>query len=236
MTEPRDYTAHIARKGLDGTGVTEDIARSLYSRLDGHLMAIVELKVDGRADTADGSHKVALSVVRVEPAMDNNLSEHLRELTRTLYYNRQVANGDQPTLETPEGTEPTVDAVLSAGQQHRPHPYIASQLALEDDPVCDVCGRTEDAGVHQAKSGIADPFTVPTDEDEDQADDEGPEELEDESIDEENEPHEYVDDDGSCRLCGRHEGGDGAAYHVLDEDPADEPETTRHLASVKERR
>jgi len=215
MSDTRDYTAAIKSKGLDATGVTEQVARALYSRLGGRIMAIVELRVDARTDGTDGTHKVQLGITQVEPALDGHLSDHLRELTRTLYYNRQVASGDQPTLETEDGSEPTVDAVMAAGAQHRPHPYITSQLAIDNGdagPICDVCGQLETDARHIAStSGVGDPFAVPHDDTDEPA---------------ESDLHEFIEGDepDQCAECGR------SAYDAEIHSVA----STRRLASVKE--
>lgn len=171
-----DYTAQIKSKGLDATGVTEDVVRGLYSKLGSHVMLICEARIDARSDGTDGSHKVQLSLTQVEPATDSNLDDHLRELTRTLHYNRQLDAG-QPTLDANEN-EPNVTDVLAAGARFRPHPYLTSQLALDqagdNGPVCDVCGLLEDAAVHSADPAPSDEADTDADDLEDADNDELP--------------------------------------------------------------
>lgn len=160
-----DTTAKIRAKGLDATGVTEEIASQMYSRKGAHYMGIVEIKVDETHENAEGKRKVDLILTQVEPSTDRNLDEHLRELTRTLYYNRQTADGQQPTLETSDGIEPTVDAVIAANPGLKPHDYISSMLAVDDTengPVCDVCGKTEADAIHHMPS--TEPFKVDVEE------------------------------------------------------------------------
>lgn len=118
MTDALDYTARIRAKGLDSTGVTEDIARTMYANRGGHYMAIVELRVDETHDKADGQHKVDLIVTQVEPATEPKLDSHLRDLTRALYANRKLHDEDeQPELDGVGDVEPTVDQVMARGRQ-----------------------------------------------------------------------------------------------------------------------
>lgn len=185
-----DYTAQIKAKGLDATGVTEDIARQLYSRLGSHMMFIVEARVDGRIENNDGVHKVQLYLTQVEPCTDSTLEDHLRELTKTLAYNRKLTQDDvdgQPTLDGGDDIEPKVADVLAAGRRFEPHPYLSSQLAVDDTeqgPVCDVCGLVEAERVHHMPA--VNPFGVDRD-DEDQDPDDGydddPDEDEDDDED-----------------------------------------------------
>jgi hypothetical protein len=192
-----DTTAKIRAKGLDATGVTETIASQMYTRKGSHYMAIVEIKVDETHENAEGKRKVDLVITQVEPSTDPTLDDHLRELTRTLYYNRQTADGNQPTLETGDTLEPTVEAVINANPGLKPHPYLTSQLAIDDTeagPVCDVCGKAEADVIHHMPA--VDPFTV--DEPEDEQVDEDLEEDDDRFAGE----HEYEPGpDDSC-LCG----------------------------------
>lgn len=181
-----DTTAKIRSKGLDATGVTERIAEEMFNRKGAHYMAIVEIKVDATHETADGKRGVDLILTQVEPATDDNLAEHLRELTRTVYFNRKLAT-DGPQLQIAgDSDEPTVDAVIAAGRAHRPHPFIAVD-ASQDTPICDVCGELETAPRHSTQELL-------TEEDDDQAeleqdvDEDLDDDQEDEEQDEEDEP------------------------------------------------
>lgn len=183
-----DYTAQIKSKGLDATGVTEDVVRDLYSKLGSHIILIVEARVDARSDGTDGTHKVQLSLTQVEPATDANLTNHLRELMRTVYFNRQVDQG-QPTLDS-DGIEPKVEDVLAAGAKFRPHPYLTSQLALDDagenGPICDVCGLIEAEPVHRSEPD--DHVDDTEDEDQDEPVDEDEEQSNEDEPDDATEP------------------------------------------------
>lgn len=186
-----DTTATINAKGLDATGITEDIAAELFHKVGTHLIAIVDLQVvDKHGPNVKGKRKVTLSIDGIEPALDDNLAEHLRELTRTLYYNRQVATNG-PTLDG--GDEPSVDQVLAAGAKHKPHPYLASTLSLDDDAVCDVCGQIEATAVHADRDQLDDPFTV-TEADLDEAEEEVVEEIAEEDLDD-RDPDEAIDEE-----------------------------------------
>lgn len=149
-----DTTAKIRAKGLDATGVTEEIASQMHSNKGGNYMAIVELRVDETHDKADGTHKVDLIITQVEPATDHHLEEHLRELTRTLYYNRGLRDPEQPTLDG-AGPERTTEDVLAAGAMHRPHPFLPVDAA-DDNGICDICGNVQTVGVHSTQELLVD--------------------------------------------------------------------------------
>jgi hypothetical protein len=142
MTE---YTAKIKGKGLDGTGFTEELAASLFNRVGHHMLAIVEVQVvDKHGPNLKGQRGIELVITSIEPAEDSNLEDHLRELTRTLHYNRGL---DGHVGTTTEGQERTVADVMASGQQYRPHPFLPDDAA-KDTPICDVCGGIEASAVH----------------------------------------------------------------------------------------
>lgn len=195
-----DYTAQMKSKGLDATGVTEEIARDLYNRLGSHMMFIVEGRVDARTEGTDGSHKVQLTLTMVEPATDDTLDDHLRELARTLHFNRAI-DTDQPMLDGGDGINPKVGDVIAAGHRHRPHPFLPVDAA-DDNGICDVCGLIDAAGVHSTQDFLPD-----VDDDEDSSeepyvDTEG--DFDDYDADPEHQgPHAYdAGPDDACQ-CGR---------------------------------
>lgn len=150
MTDTSDYTAKIRAKGLDATGVTEQLAAEMYRNKGRHYMAIIEVKVDETHEKADGNRKVDLILTQVEPAMDDTLAEHLRELTRTTYLNRQQTNG-QLAIDQSLGQERTVADVMASGRSLRPHPFLPVDTSL-DNPICDVCGSIEASAVHSTQN------------------------------------------------------------------------------------
>jgi hypothetical protein len=155
MTTKRDYAASITTKGLDGTGLTEDVARKLYSRRGRKAMAVVELVVDETSDKRDGTHKVALAIAGLELVLDHtDIENHLRDLQQTIYANRQRADG-QMAIDEQLGGERTVADVLSSGRSHRPHPFIVVDASVEN-PICDVCGGIEASAVHSTQELISD--------------------------------------------------------------------------------
>lgn len=162
-------TAKIAAKGTKSTGITEDIAKRLHDSLGKTVVAIVEITSEARTEKKSGDEEVKLSLGMIEVAPNTMTEDHLRELARSFHYERQLADG-QPTLDG-DDIEPKVNDVLAAGQQFRPHPYLASTLSTEDDPVCDVCGQLESAVLHAERTGMDDPFAVPEPDDEDAGDD-----------------------------------------------------------------
>lgn len=207
-----DTTAGIAAKGLDGTGFTEELAAELFNRVGSHMMAIVDLQVvDRSGPNVKGKRKVQLVIDGIEPATDDNLAEHLRELRRVCHYNRKL---DGHTGTTTQGEERTVDDVLAAGAAHRPHPFLPVD-ASEDNPICDVCGLVQAAGVHSTQDLLEEP------DDEDTGADTEDENLEamadevDEAPDPDDpafDPHEYVDTaDALCGVCDQPA---GSAIHA----------------------
>lgn len=149
-----DDTAKIKGKGLDGTGFTEALAASLFNRVGHHMLAIVELQVvDKHGPNLKGQRGIELVITQIEPAEDSNLEDHLRELTRTLHYNRGL-QGHVGT--TTEGQERTVADVLSAGGKFKPHPFLPDDAA-KDTPICDVCGGIEASAVHSTQDILDDP-------------------------------------------------------------------------------
>jgi hypothetical protein len=203
-------TAKITAKGTSGTGITEDLAKRCHDQLGRKILAVVELVAETRSEKRNGDESVSLSILTVEPAPNTMTEDHLRELARSFYYERQLAESG-PTLDGPD--EPSVDDVLAAGAKHQPHPYLASTLSVDDNAVCDVCGQHEGASVHADRAAFVDPFAVTEDDvdygDDKEADDEGGDELvSDHEIaypkddDPYSEPHDYdAGPDDSC-LCG----------------------------------
>jgi hypothetical protein len=139
-----DTTAKVRAKGLDATGVTEDIANQMYAHKGKHYMAIVEVKVDERHDKAGGQRRVDLVIEQFEPAVDDDLEAHLRELTRTLYANRAHADGQAAIDDT---LTPSLTDAIKAGQGFEPHPFVPVDPSIEN-PICDRCGVVEKAGQH----------------------------------------------------------------------------------------
>lgn len=119
MTEKHDYTATIRGKGLDGTGVTEDIAKSMYHTKGKRTLAIVELVHKRQVDDEDTGRKVELAISLLEPSTSPELDDHLRELTKTMHQNRVLkSTDDQLQIDTLDAVEPTVEQVIEAGKQH----------------------------------------------------------------------------------------------------------------------
>jgi len=154
MTDKKPYLAKLKSRGLDGTGVTENIARQLVLAKGRRYMALVEVEVHTIHDNPE--QMIAdLAVEQFWPVVDDSsLDEHLREITAALYARRGSADGDEE-LDL-DGPAPKVSDVLKAGARHRPHPYITSGLSVDDDAACDVCGLREDAAQHQRAAGPAD--------------------------------------------------------------------------------
>lgn len=152
-----DTTAKIRAKGCDGTGLTEELAGQLFTQVGRHYMAIVEFRVEEpHGPNAEGKRRVDLILEQVEPATDDQLAEHLRELTRTLYQNRAIADGQTLLDDT---LTPDLKDAIAAGAQHEPHPFLPTDAAA-DNPSCEVCGLADTAAVHADQATVADPFDI----------------------------------------------------------------------------
>jgi hypothetical protein len=122
MTEQLDYVAKIRAKGCANTGITEEIARELHARPGRRIMAIVELKVVERHEKAEGQNRVDLVIEQVEPAMDQILDDHLRELTRTIYQNRVLLRGRPAADRDGADVEPSVETSSPPARRRRRRP------------------------------------------------------------------------------------------------------------------
>lgn len=205
-----DTHAHIASKGLDSTGVTEELAAELFNKVGTHLMAIVDLQVvDRSGPNVKDKRKVHLIIDGIEPATTDDMAEHLRELSRVGYLNRAHANGTRAINEE-LNNERTVADVMAAGAAHKPHPFLPVD-ASEENPICDVCGKLEATPVHSEQETLPD----------------GDDETEDESelVDvDPAEPHEFEQGpDDSCLHCGR-AAHDDFATDFVDSQHGDQPE------------
>lgn len=177
-----DYQAKVRAKGLDATGMTEQIARELHTNLGTYQMAIVEVRADKRSDDSDGVHGVELVITQFEPAVDQRLDDHLRELTKALHTNRVLHSDDeQLSIDSADDIAPKVTDVIDAGvaliddveavQEER---WEDAQHAYVRNPATELCecgvgqGETvhaiEDAEPVKAKRGqkaaAASPFSV----------------------------------------------------------------------------
>lgn len=137
MTEKNAYNAKVRGKGLENTGVTEDLAKTMYGTLGRSTMAIVRLVHKRQINDDDTGRTVELVIDLLEPSTSTDLDEHLRELTRTLHQNRALKADDQQLeINTLDDVEPTVEQVIAAGAQH---------IAETDDELPDSDEDDEDA-------------------------------------------------------------------------------------------
>lgn len=150
-----DITAKIAAKGCSATGITETLASSLHANLGSKVVAVVELMSEARTEKSDGKETVALSIISIEPATDDQTENHLREIARALHRNRHLAGGDTAQGRLDVGDEPNVADVLKAGAALRPHPFLPDDAASEN-PICDVCGSIEASAVHSMQVALDD--------------------------------------------------------------------------------
>jgi hypothetical protein len=115
MAEHHKHTAHIKRKGLDTTGVTEDHARNMASTLGSHTLMIVEARHDTVTTDAEGKQSAALVLTQVEPVPDT-MEDAVRELMRALYRQRPDVMGQAALSGTADGPSPA-DALAQATAQ-----------------------------------------------------------------------------------------------------------------------
>jgi hypothetical protein len=152
-----DTTAKIRAKGLESTGITEEIANQMFGQVGRHFMAIVELEVvEPHGPNTEGKRRVDLVLTQVEPAMDKVLDEHLRELTRTVYQNRVLQSEDaQLQIETAGDVEPSVEDIIAARQAadaaDQPHEFV-------DDGTgdCDICDGPKGNPIHAQLQDLPD--------------------------------------------------------------------------------
>lgn len=109
-------TAKIAAKGCTSTGITEELAESLRSRLGQNIVAVVELVSEARSEKRNGDESVVLNILTVEPAPNSTTEDHLRELARAFYYERKL-HEDGPQLGDPDdGPAPKIGDVINQGK------------------------------------------------------------------------------------------------------------------------
>lgn len=137
-------TAAIAKKGCTGTGITEELAKTLHDQLGKTGVAVIEFVSDARTEKRNGDEHVTVSILTCEPAPNQATEDHLRNLARSFHYERKLTE-DGPQLPVPgDGPEPTVNEVLAAGTALEPHDYIDGDQIGE----CDRCGADADATIH----------------------------------------------------------------------------------------
>lgn len=159
-----EYTAKIRAKGLDGTGVTEDVAREMYAHKGRYYMAVVEVEV---VERHDGDHyRTDLVIKQFEPAAHGgDVDAHLRGVTAAAYQNRKLkSDSDQLSIETQEDLNPSVQQVIEARADLRPHEYEVGPGKEPFTAACMVCGEDQAAPLHREQTGLPDPFAVPDDE------------------------------------------------------------------------
>ena len=110
MADPKKYTAHINRKGLDATGVTEDHVRAMAAKLGGHTMLVVEARHVATTTDAEGNISLALNLTNVEP-VPADLDERVREFQRALYRRRPEVEG-QEVLRGADGDAMTAEQAV----------------------------------------------------------------------------------------------------------------------------
>lgn len=119
MTTQKDYKAKIRGKStVSGTGLTEDVAKTLYAHKGRRIMAIVELEVEETHENKDGDRKVDLVIVGCEPIdYGSELENHARELQRATYQRRKLNGPDQPLeIDSKDDLEPDVADVIARGK------------------------------------------------------------------------------------------------------------------------
>lgn len=228
-------TANIAAKGTNGTGITEDLARTLHDQLGKTILAVVEIRSESRGENLKGDNTVKLAIQNIEVIPEDvGAAEHIREIAKVVHTNRKRAqDGPQLNFEG-DGPEPTVAQVLAGGQQFRPHPYLASTLSTDDNAICDVCGQHADTVLHAERTGLDDPFAIPDDPEPDQthafvegtidgicAECEEPVDDDIHNVDDPGEPEGEADIDTcpapGCELVAEHDGDHDHGDHDPDE-------------------
>jgi hypothetical protein len=189
MTEKKPYLAKLTGRGLDGTGVTDAVARQLVLAKGRRYMAVVEVEVHTIHDKPE--QMIAdLSVEQFWPVVDDDkLDEHLRGLSAGLHSRRGSDDGDEQ-LDL-DGPTPKVADIIAAGQQFRPHPFLPVDAA-DDNGICDICGHVDGTGPHA---------TAPTADEPDDGD-EVPDEVDDDEAETPSDWCPFPD----CSLRDEHDG------------------------------
>lgn len=132
-------TAKIAALNkTENTGITPELARTMYDQLGSHHIAVVDFRVAERTEGDDDSHAVKLEISYLEPADDKDTEDYLRELQQALYRKRNP----QPALTAGDHTEPGVDGLIWRGEVHLRCPncdgkWDANTIAHAPGPVDD---------------------------------------------------------------------------------------------------
>lgn len=165
MTEKHEYSAAVRRKGLENTGVTEDVAKKMYNTPERRTLALVEVEHKRQVNDVDTGRTIELVITAFEPSQDENLDAHIRQLMRTMHQNRVLqADDTQLTIENAGDLEPKVEDVIAAQRAHQAgQPHLFDPADEGDD--CTVCGEVLE---HQLHLVVDDPAVEP---DEDPADD-----------------------------------------------------------------
>lgn len=103
MTDPLNYKARLNARGLDNTGVTQDIAKAMGNALGRHTVLIVDVKHARLITDDDGTRQVVLKVDTVEPVPAAH-EDTVREFMRALYRTRPEVEG-QAVLRGVDGDE-----------------------------------------------------------------------------------------------------------------------------------
>lgn len=156
MTEKHEYAASVRRKGLENTGVTEDIAKKMYGTQGRTTLAIVELRHKRQINDDDTGRSVELVIEALEPSQDPTLDEHLRQLMRTMHQNRVLTADDQQLqIDTAGDVEPSVEKVIAAREAaeaaDRPHPYVG-----DPNGDCDICDAPKGNPIHAELEDLVD--------------------------------------------------------------------------------
>lgn len=118
-------TAKVRARGLDGTGVTEAVAKALFTEVGSGKarVAIVELEPVRQINEATGDHKVECTLGFVEVAEPGSKAEDaLRELSRALYRDRrgEVLPGMEDTVAATDDAAAGAQALVERGEDGEP--------------------------------------------------------------------------------------------------------------------
>lgn len=116
MSEPLDYSARLKAKGLDGTGVTEDVAKAMSRSLGKHTILIVEVKHDELVQKADGGRQVKLAATHVQVVTEAQ-EPVLRRLMAARHHETDPVASGQAVL-TGTGQQESSDDVTAELARH----------------------------------------------------------------------------------------------------------------------
>lgn len=104
---PLDYKAFLARKGLDGTGVDENLAREMSNNRGSHTLLIIDARHE-EVTIGDKGTTVKLIATNVQPVPSEH-EDTVREFMRAIHRNNPAQRGQAALTGVDEGAPSLTD-------------------------------------------------------------------------------------------------------------------------------